>query len=258
MIKKAYLIFLPILALLLCLTACTTAVKPDATDPNVALMEFPGLKWNSSIKEVKNALGLKNEQILDDELAEYEQDSDYEIWNLLVSDVPFLDFEAEIAHFMFVRYPGQDFGLMRITLSFSEETDASALKKNMVSVYGDGSEEPSQSYSFTEEGEFVEAELNAYSPVTYNEKGFPCYWYSTTKGTELLSRAEQEQYASYVINANPEVNTEVLHQSVLNYLERIPLVSVRCLAGTNLSKERIVEISFAANQMVHALQLVAE
>ena len=45
---------LGLLILILCFTACTKALQVG----DVAMLEFPGLKWNATPEEVKKNLGL--------------------------------------------------------------------------------------------------------------------------------------------------------------------------------------------------------
>ena len=225
--------------------------KRSAAEPNVALLEFPGLQWNSFLVDVKIALGLEVGQILADVQQEYEQDYEYNIWNLLVKDIDFLGFTAETAHLMFVQYPGRRPGLMNITLEFPEGTDGNALKAAIMEVYGEGSAEQIQSYHFDEQGELVADNMDSMAEPPYREEGFPYYWYSTVKGTEVLSAEAQERYVEHTVGLNPVLSRDGL----LKYLELTPVVRVSIMDWTNSDTCRV---SFNANQLVHHVQQFEE
>lgn len=218
MMRRLSAAILALLILTALLTACSTELKV----PDVSLMEYPGLKWNSSVKEVKKALNLEKTKILADEQAEYLQNSEYEIWHLVVTGIQLFGFEVEQANFEFIRYPGHDYGLMRIELEYPSKAYINTIKDNMIEIYNEGCSEAIQSYYFNPQGELVAHDMNSMASAPYAEEGFPHYWYSTAKGTEVLSAAAQERYVAHYMNNNPVLTRNAL----LEYLEKTPVVQV--------------------------------
>ena len=110
----------------------------------------------------KTILELKDTQIIADEQQILDVDSydpGYETWNLFATDLRFFDCKAVGAHFVFIRYPGQQFGLMRVQLYLPDNIDMKEVKADMVKVYGEGSTKPSPKYSFRE-GKLIATEID--------------------------------------------------------------------------------------------------
>lgn len=251
--KRRFLLSVVVLIILsLCLSACSKEQILSVDDP--ALLEFPGLKWNSSIEEVKDNLNLKEEQILWDEMNQ-DEGAEYENWYLVVSDIHFFGLKAERARFIFVRYPGNDYGLMNIQLEFPEGTDANTLKSAMQEVYGEGCDAPIQSYHFNEQGELIADDMNSMVTPAYAAQGFPYYWYSPEKGTEVLSAEAQGRYVAYHTSGNSEHNPGLNRDGLLEYLEKTPLVQVSCMDWSNSDTCRV---TFYANHLVHFVQQFGE
>ena len=222
--------------------------------PNPSLLEFPGLKWNSTITEVKKALNLKEEQILFDEMLEYEG-AEYDTWGLVATGTRFFDFEVEKARFTFIRYPGNDYGLLNISLSFSGETDMNKLKEEMVEVYGSGSTESAPSYFINEEGHLEEVDRDSLVKVTGTEEGYPHYWYSTVTGIDALSAAALERHIDHTLTLNAGINQETMREGLLDYLKKTSVVQVSC---TDWTTEKSSSVTFYANMLVHNLQQFEE
>ena len=117
----------------------------------------------------------------------------------------------------------------------------------MMEVYGEGSAEQIQSYHFDEQGELVADNMDSMAEPPYREEGFPYYWYSTVKGTEVLSAEAQERYVEHAIGLNPVLSRDGL----LKYLELTPVVRVSIMDWTNSDTCRVV---FAADQLAWYVQ----
>lgn len=254
---------------LLFLTAC------GKYNPGISVLEFPGVKWNSTPEEVKTALGLTDKQIVADEAGIEDESAyqpEYETWNLFATDFSFLDYKAVGAHFIFIRYPGHEFGLMRVQLYLPEDIDMEAVKANISTIYGEGSDEDSPFFTFDKDGNLVENEPALYYrsdkdgnliPVKKENAtaGFPYYWFSTTKGTEYFSAEAQERYIEDALDGD----TLITREAALEYLEKQPLVEISCRTkNTNAALNEKSEnpspyitgnkVIFAANQLIHTLQ----
>ena len=255
-INRRILAFSCALVLLItCLTACTPIAKVD----DVSLLEFPGIKWGATPEEVKAALELTDKQIIADEqqiTGEGSYQEEYETWNLFVSGLSFLGTKTVGAHFMFIRYPGHEFGLTRIQLYLPDDADMGETKADMVKIYGEGSAKPSPNYSFRD-GKLVATEIDK----TNAGNAYLHYWFSTVKGTDVLTAEVQERYVEYATSRNSTITRE----SALEYLEKEPLVTVSCatkniMATLNEKSETPNQyitqntVIFAANQLIHNLQ----
>ena len=221
---------------------------------NPTLMEFPGLKWNSSISEVKKALNLKKEQILLDEMLPGEG-VEYDSWALSVKDVPFFGFETEKVIFTFIRYPGNDYGLLNIKLYIPGEMDVNMVKDAMNEAYGAGSTEFAPSYFVNEDGQLEETDKDSLVKITDAEEGFPYYWYSTVMGSDALSAAAQERLVENAFTLRPDNNQDSLREAMLGYLEKTCAVRVSFMDWTT---EETSLVTYNANLLVHNLQQFEE
>ena len=125
MTRRMSAMFLALVMVSLIMVGCVRQPKPD-----VALMEFPGVKWNSTPEEVITALKLTDEQIMENEMKipNEGEATVYDVWNLTITDWEFMDSKVVGGHFQFIRYPGNDFGLMRIQLYLADDTDMNAVR----------------------------------------------------------------------------------------------------------------------------------
>lgn len=243
--KKSVLVFIVVvITLSLCLSACHQEQVLTVDDP--ALLEFPGLKWNSSIKEVKKALNLKKEQILVDEMVP-EEGQEYDAWVLTVTGIEVFGFEPELVRFSFIRYPDNDYGLLNISLDFPDAVDTNMLRDNMIEVYGEGTLEDAPHYFINEEGLLEETDPDTIVKTGNAEEGYPHYWFSTVNGRESMSAEALERYIEHALNNNPVIKQEAL----VDYLEKSPAVQVTCMAWTT---KDISRVTFYANMLVHNWQ----
>ena len=158
--------------LLLCTLSLIYLTACSKYHSDITVLEFPGIKWNSTPEEVKTALGLTDKQIVADEAGIEDEGAyqpEYETWNLFATDFSFLDYKAVGAHFIFIRSPGHEFGLMRVQLYLPEDIDMEAVKANISTIYGEGSDEDSPFFTFDKDGNLVENEPALY--YTSDEDG---------------------------------------------------------------------------------------
>lgn len=227
--------------LLTCFAGCAQGSGPD-----VALAEFPGVKWCDTPDRVIEKLDLREEQILENGLAiPADETTEYDVWNLVIQDWTFLDVEVAKAHFVFVRHPGRNFGLMRVALYFADDTDMDAVRSGMIELYGEGTTEPTPDYQFAD-GILVSTEADA----ERTEDGFPLFWYATVTGTDVLSAQAVERFAEHIANLDAAVD----RTNAIAYLNAVPVVRVICTDQDNRSDLYRKTVTFDAGQMVHILQ----
>ena len=254
---KKWISAMAVMVCVILLSGC--AANPKLRKPDVALMEFPGVRWNASPEEVVKALGFTEDQILENAMeipGEDQEKTEYDVWNLTVTDWEFMDSSVISGHFLFIRYPGDHFGLTRVQLYLEEDADMNALRTRMTEVYDEGTPDPAPDYVFVN-GRLESKELN----VERTEDGFPHFWYSTVTGTEVLSAEAIERYVEYAANSDAAVGRD----AALAYLNAVPMVSVSC-SNRNLAADLLEKsdtsgscvtrntVIFAADQMIHYLQ----
>lgn len=145
-------ITLALVALLACVLAVCAfgsgeAKAPDGTEPSkgtghepasaASLMEFPGLHWNDSVETVIGALGITEEQILENG----EQSGEEDGWCLAASGVPAFGGTAETAYFYFSRYEDSEWGLHSVRLDYPNGADSGAVREELIRQYGPGGSE---------------------------------------------------------------------------------------------------------------------
>lgn len=250
--KRVLLLIVVVVILSLCISACTQESIATVDDP--ALLEFPGVKWNSSVKEVKKALNLKEGQILFDEMIE-EEGQTYDTWCLVVSDIQFFGFKTERTRFIFIRYPGNDYGLLNVHIEFSDRVDMNLLRSNMIETYGEGTLEAMPQYFINEEGSLEETDSNSIVKATDAAEGYPYYWFSAINGIESLSADALERHIENALINNPNVSQETYREALRGYLEKTPAVRISCMTWTT---EEASEITYYANFLVHNWQQFEE
>ena len=135
--KRRFICFLLICIVLMgTLSACNQSLTVN----NPQHLELPGLKWNMTPEEVKEALELTEEQILINQMVELTEDSGeaFDIWSLQVSDLRLYGESVIYASFDFIRYPGNAFGLYQVHIYFDEKTDMVKLEGKLSEIYGLG------------------------------------------------------------------------------------------------------------------------
>ena len=164
--KPAFWIVIAAVALCIVVAVCFLT-DPKDYGPKVGnpkMLEFPGVEWGMTVEEVKQALDLTEEQIMLDEIYEPGEDNGdiFDLWYLYVSDLTAYGEDVVSAGFEFIRYPGNDFGLIRVRAYFAEDTDMVKLEEKLTELYGQGVGSTYRFYTFYGPNEkyYINAEPN--------------------------------------------------------------------------------------------------
>lgn len=197
-----------------CLTGCAQVSKIDISTISEHLFAFPGLTWNATPDEVRDVLKLKDAQIKLDEQTDIAQDeTEPDTWTMLVTGLEFADRPVHSAKFVFVRYPGNDFGLSNVTLFFSDETDMYEIKGELVRHFGQG-KDGFEGYRITEEGT-VEKTTDRQAP---KEDEMPCYWYCDAKFADAFPDETKEAIMGRFTGLYPNASSQTLAEYLNNML----------------------------------------
>lgn len=235
---------------ILVISACGTKPNVDKVTHDVTLLEFPGINWGASVESVKEALKLKNIQILVD------QANDNEEWLLSVSDLEFFGGKVEQITFRFIGYEGNDYALYDILLNYADGTDMAKIRDNMIEIYGPGSD-----YGFTD---YIIHDGVVQSFISYNysyavylgtfidndtkyevpESPMIHRWASTAKGTEVYSQRVIDAFVT--LYSDPAYFNQASREAVLEWIEKHPLVIVSCVNGSQDSDDPLYTVRFTA------------
>lgn len=225
--RKIFVLFLAVCIIALCHTACTK----EANGNNTELLEFPGVNWGTTVEEVKAALKVKNEQIIQDE---FTSSSEHQ---LVLTNVEYFGGKVELAYFKFTSLTGGIPVLYDIRLNYSADTDMAVIRDNLIKLYG-----PGTNYGFTD---YAIHEGKAKSFVNYNRSDEVEYgtniesnafveipvkdvyhrWASTVNGSEIIST----QVAEGMITA---LDDTADRENVLEYINNHVWVTITCADDT--------------------------
>ena len=107
---------------------------PEVGNPQ--MLELPGVAWFATPDEVKEALNISKEQIL------WENKSSGYIITMGAKDFILYGREVVFAEFEFWFNNNGNTALKKATVFFSEDTDMSKLKQELIEIYGPGIAEP--------------------------------------------------------------------------------------------------------------------
>ena len=143
--KPAFWIVIAAVALCIVVAVCFLT-NPKDYGPEVGnpkLLEFPGIQWFVTPDELKEALNITDEQIINEstELENEDVVGDYDIYTLSVTDLTLFGKEVNYVFFNFSRYPGFDFAFDYAVVMFDEDTDMVQLKAELSEIYGPGFDE---------------------------------------------------------------------------------------------------------------------
>ena len=129
-----------IAAITLCIVvAVIVLMNPKEYGPTVGnpqMLEVPGVEWLATPDEVKEALNITEEQILEEFTT-----SGY-VLQMFVTDLTLFGRDVPYAEFSFVFGNKGDTELLKARLFFSEHTNMNKLKKELMEIYGPGIDEP--------------------------------------------------------------------------------------------------------------------
>ena len=140
--KPAFWIVVTAVALCI-VVAVSFLTNPKDYGPEVGnpkMLELPGVAWFATPDEVKEALNITEEQIIE----EYTT-SGY-ILEMWVTDLTLYGRDVPFAKFSFWFGDREDTALRRATVFFSEDTDMNRLKEELIQIYGPGK---SESYRYS-------------------------------------------------------------------------------------------------------------
>ena len=140
--KPAFWIVIAAVALCIVVAVCFLT-NPKDNGPQVGnpkMLEFPGVEWFVTPDELKEALNITEEQIVDEYMNPEREDvgNDYDTHYLFVKDLTIFDKKVTYGCFEFRRYPGYDFAFDNAIVMFAEDTDMVALKEEVSEIYGLG------------------------------------------------------------------------------------------------------------------------
>lgn len=141
MLNRKKLVFrIVIAAVALCVAvAVCFLMKPRDYGPEVEnpqMLELPGVAWCATPDEVKAALNISEEQILDELTT-----SGY-VLHMYVTDLTLFGRDVPYAEFDFGFGNNGDTELRKATVFFSENTNMNRLKQELMEIYGSGIAEP--------------------------------------------------------------------------------------------------------------------
>ena len=136
--KPAFWIVIAAIALCVVVAVCFLT-NPKDNGPQVGnpqMLEFPGVEWFVTPDELKEALNITEEQIIDETT-----DINVDIYQLSVINLTLFGEKVDFALFVFSN--DSDYGLVfdRATVMFAEETDMLKLKEKVSEIYGPGAGE---------------------------------------------------------------------------------------------------------------------
>ena len=135
--KPAFWIVVTAVALCI-VVAVSFLTNPKGYGPEVGnpqMLELPGVAWFATPEEVKEALNITEEQIIE----EYTT-SGY-ILEMWVTDLTLYGRDVPFAKFSFWFDNNGNTALRRASVCFSEDTDMNKLKKELIEIYGPGKAE---------------------------------------------------------------------------------------------------------------------
>ena len=118
---------------------------PEVGNPK--MLELPGVEWFVTPEELKEALNITEDQILE-EYEETNRVTGYDKYWLYVTDLTLYGREVTYAQFGFKRDPGHDFAFENVVVAFADDTDMDALKADLTEIYGPGTDEPYSYYTY--------------------------------------------------------------------------------------------------------------
>ena len=106
--------------------------------PAPSLLEFPGLKWGATPEEVKTALEISEDMIIEEK--HFDNNDEF---RLTVSGSKYFGADAEAIMFRFYEY-GEKTVLWNVNVHYAAGTDMTVVRDNLIEIYGPGTD-----YGFT-------------------------------------------------------------------------------------------------------------
>ena len=192
---------------------------------NPTMLEYPGLRWGMEPYQVKEILGVTEDQILVDEVMA--------TYVLSIKDFTFLGHEVLEGQFNFIASDSGQYHFSDVTLQFPEETDMAAVKDSLTAFYGP----PKDGVGFTRY-----KVTNIGSVEDYTDDGntlfFPednpvnGWWESEVTLENVLPTEIQDKLARSAVLANN--GDEDFEEAVREYLGKEPAMRIFCTNGYNV------------------------
>jgi len=205
-------------------TEPTEEVTPTKS-PDLPLLEYPGLRWGMEPYQVKEILGVTEDQILVDEVMA--------TYVLAIKDFTFLGHKVLEGQFNFIAGDSGQYHFSDVTLHFPEETDMAAVKDSLTAFYGP----PKDGVGFTRY-----KVTNIGSVEDYTDDGntlfFPednpvnGWWESEVTLENVLPTEIQDKLARRAVLANN--GDEDFADAVREYLRKEPAMLIFCTNGYNV------------------------
>ena len=245
--KPAFWIVIAAVALCIVVAVCfLTNPKGDGPEVgNPKMLELPGVEWFVTPEELKEALNIKEGQILKESTDLAEETGAIEDRHvLIVTDLILYGREVPYAQFMFERDPGYDFAFQDAVVTFAEDTDMDALKADLAEIYGPGTSEPYSYYVV--EGDrardynlkqHMEQNLEYLANTYKSEEGNPymdaledpaymVHYWATENGCDLIPENVVE-YFKYMTDQSWNADETLQDDEVLmEMLDQLPWVAM--------------------------------
>ena len=243
--KPAFWIVIAAVALCIVVAVCfLTNPKDNAPQVgNPQMLELPGVQWFVTPDELKEALNITEEQIVD-EITDY--DDDHDTYQLLVKNLTLFDKDVTYGEFEFWRIPGHDFAFGHAIVLFAEDTDMEALKERVSDIYGPGVDEYAF-YSYVAGNKFErmlnskvvetleylakyesqrdQLEGNPYQEALDDPEHMVHYW-TTERGTSVIP-AQAVEYFKYVKDMPWHEGEPLQDDDVLmEWMDQFPWVTI--------------------------------
>ena len=222
------------LAVVLCVVAAVCLLTNPKTD-TVDQLEYPGLEWNMSPEEVKNALGITDEDIVQVTDSPPDEITSYYFYAFTLNEFTCFGQKAKAAGFIFTDHTGtgQYLGLNKIQIFFPDEqdeepADMDSLRAALTERYGE----------CTQSDTYLRL-LSAVREVSVISEGPNCTWLPRVRAGDWMTDDQVDQILQYYQNCYAAL--EGTSSNVLRYsmedLERVirqyPLVTMTCIENAS-------------------------
>ena len=245
--KPAFWIVIAAVALCIVVAVCfLTNPKDNAPQVgNPQMLELPGVQWFVTPDELKEALNITEDQIVD-ETTDY--DDGYGTYELSVKNMTLFGEKVDFALFTFKSRPDFDLAFNRATVMFAKETDMLKLKEEVSEIYGPGVGETytyylyngDERYEITHESEMAqtleylaESGLELYKleenpfKEAVDDPEYMTHLWVTENGTSVIPE-EVVEYFKYWRDLPINDDKDILHDddALIEMLDQMPWVSI--------------------------------
>lgn len=202
-----------------------TTSANDTMSYDLPLLCYPDIAWGARPEDVKDILGVTEDQILlEDPLID-----EYILW---IKDISFLGIEVKSAQFNFLAKDGQYF-FWDVSLNFSEETDMTMVKEKLTAFYGAPKDGVGiVRYKVTDIGSVVDYTDEVVDRLFFKgDTPVEGWWESEVKMADVLPDDVQNKLITRAIILND--SDEAFREAVQKYLAQEPAMFICCTNGAN-------------------------